>query len=344
MAVGKQGLSVGSAARYLGISEKALRLYERQGLLKPERTPLGWRCYGPLALRRAEEIVRFRQLGLGLADIRGVLDAEPEQRSAVLKRHRLQLEAERRRLDAAIARTDRLQAGGSCQAARHSPAFPCYRLELDLPWPWGGERFTMSLTTGVTFLIGPLGSGKTRLARQLADALPGGTFLGIERFTADGVIETNSVVSDPGAVGSLAGGLLAAGATWSEPLALLLAAFANGAKGPLVVDMVEEGLDTRTQAALMTVLRAERSGRPLVLMTRSSAIADLARMESGERIIYCPANHGIPMLVRPDPACRGYEAVATCLADPAVRARTAGVMATLSGARAHFDDSRETFR
>src|SRR3546814_3238688 len=40
---------------------------------------------------------------------------------------------------------------------------------FDLPWPWGGERFELSDIRPLTYIIGPLGSGKTRLAHALAD-------------------------------------------------------------------------------------------------------------------------------------------------------------------------------
>jgi hypothetical protein len=46
-----------------------------------------------------------------------------------------------------------------------------------------------------------------------------------------------------------------------------------------------------------------------------------------EAIIFCPANHSPPMNVAPYPGAAGYEAVATCLASPDVRARTEGVIA-----------------
>jgi hypothetical protein len=62
-------------------------------------------------------------------------------------------------------------------------------------------------------------------------------------------------------------------------------------------------------------------------MTRSSAILDLAEVGSDETILYCPANHSPPIRVTAVPGARGYEAVATCLATPEVRARTAGVVA-----------------
>jgi hypothetical protein len=48
---------------------------------------------------------------------------------------------------------------------------------------------------------------------------------------------------------------------------------------------------------------------------------------ANEAIILCPANHSPPTRVAPYPAAPGYEAVATCLASPEVRARTEGVIA-----------------
>ena len=69
------------------------------------------------------------------------------------------------------------------------------------------------------------------------------------------------------------------------------------------------------------------SKRALLLMTRSSAILDPDALEATESIIYCPANHGVPLRVVPYPGGRGYEAVTTCVAPPEVRAHTAGTVA-----------------
>jgi hypothetical protein len=62
------------------------------------------------------------------------------------------------------------------------------------------------------------------------------------------------------------------------------------------------------------------------MLTRSCAILDLTAVGPDETIILCPANHSPPTQVTPYPGAPGYEAVATCLASPEVRARTAGVM------------------
>lgn len=63
------------------------------------------------------------------------------------------------------------------------------------------------------------------------------------------------------------------------------------------------------------------------MLTRSSAILDLTAVGADEAIILCPANHSPPTYVAPYPGTPGYEAVATCLASPEVRARTEGVIA-----------------
>ena len=52
-----QYLTPSAAARQLGISAKALRLYEQRGLISPGRTAAGWRAYGPDDMERAGEIV-----------------------------------------------------------------------------------------------------------------------------------------------------------------------------------------------------------------------------------------------------------------------------------------------
>ena len=96
----------------------------------------------------------------------------------------------------------------------------------------------------------------------------------------------------------------------------------------LVVDMIEQGLDHATQEAVIAPLRRRGpNSPPLFMLTRSSAILDLAAMTEDEAIILCPANHSPPTLVAPYPGAPGYEAVATCLASPEVRARTEGVIA-----------------
>ena len=94
--------------------------------------------------------------------------------------------------------------------------------------------------------------------------------------------------------------------------------------------MVEDGLSAASQRALMAWLRRRRDVPTVFLMTRSSSILDLDLVGADERIIYCPANHGVPFLASRHPGGHGFEAVSTCVASPEVRARTAGVVVARS--------------
>jgi DNA-binding transcriptional MerR regulator len=66
-------LSPAETAKRFGITVKALRLYERHGLLKPARTKSGWRAYGPGQIARLHQIIALKRLGLPLARIGALL-------------------------------------------------------------------------------------------------------------------------------------------------------------------------------------------------------------------------------------------------------------------------------
>ncbi|MCC8975802.1 MerR family transcriptional regulator, partial [Bradyrhizobium sp. Cham227] len=122
--------------------------------------------------------------------------------------------------------------------------------------------------------------------------------------------------------------LLADGAVVSPALTALLAALEAGDDAILVIDMLEQGLDAASQEAIIAHLRRRGpEARPLFFLTRSNAILDLDAVGDDEAIILCPANHSRPICVTPVPGAAGYEAVATCLASPEVRARTEGTIA-----------------
>ncbi|WP_116090906.1 MerR family transcriptional regulator [Sphingomonas crusticola] len=330
-------LNASAAARTLGVSIKALRLYEANGLLAPDRTGAGWRTYDSAQMARAREIVALRALGLGLGQIKHVVDGDARHLQAALTTHGAALETRFAELSESIAKLRRLQsdlaygkpAAEELPAIARSPRGPA--IAFDLPWPWGGERFELRDIAALTFIIGPLGSGKTRLAERLAEALPEAAFVGLDRLGNKGASARAQMDAEPAhgsrvdhALAWLAGN----GAEVSEALVTLVTALE--AEGPkiLVIDMVEQGLDRATQQALIAYLR-QRTGkrRLLFLMTRSSSILDMAAMGSDEAILFCPANHSPPTIVAPYPGAPGYEAVASCLASPEVRARTAGALA-----------------
>ena len=336
MSSSAQFLNPSQAARRLGVSTKALRLYEQRGLVDPARTATGWRGYGPDDMARANEIVALRTLGLSLAQVARVLAGDPQGLEPALAAHQATLEERLRQIADTVEKVRGVRADlalGQAPAAGEVARLLESGLSVafDLPWPWGGERFELRDIRPLNYITGPLGCGKTRLAMRLAEILPGAAFLGLERSADGGAGARARLVADldlKSRVDQVLAWLTEDGATISEALLALLVELEPAGAGALVVDMVEQGLDEPTQEALIAYLRRRRpDARPLFLMTRSCAILDLSAVGAEETIILCPANHSPPTCVAPYPGAPGYEAVATCLASVDVRARTEGMIA-----------------
>jgi len=333
-----QFLNPSAAAQRLGVSAKALRLYERHGLITPSRTAAGWRVYSPDEMARAAEIVALRALGLSLSQVARVLGDDPQGLEPALAAHQTILEGRIRQLTGVVEKVRDLRADlaqGKSPTARElarllgPPAE--FSVAFDLPWPWGGERFELRDVRPLNYIIGPLGSGKTRLAKRLAETLPDAVFLGLDRLEHGGAAARAQLDADPALksrVDQTLAWLVEDGAAASEALVALLVGLESEGAAIVVVDMVEQGLDQAAQEALIANLRRRGPGaRSLFLLTRSCAILDLAAVGAEEAIIFCPGNHSPPISVAPYPGASGYEAVATCLASPEVRARTEGVIA-----------------
>ncbi|WP_205744373.1 MerR family transcriptional regulator [Dyella sp. M7H15-1] len=328
-------MNVSEAARQLGVSIKALRLYEQRGMVNPGRTAAGYRVYGPRDMVRAAEIVALRTLGLSLIQVARVLDGDSESLNDALASHEMALDDEIHEL---IRKLDKIRGIRAGLAQGQMPCdgeltklldrFPEISAAFELPWPWGGEWFEVRDVRPLNYIIGSLGSGKTRLARRFAETLPNAAFLGLERLD-NGCAVSKALLKADSALKSRVDHdlewLAGEGAIESEALIALLTGLEAEGPAVLVVEMVEQDLEQTTQEALMAHLRrrAKTGGRPLFLMTRSSSILDLTAIGSDETIILCPANHSPPSRVLPFPGAPNYEAVATCLASPEVRARIA---------------------
>jgi len=90
---------IGDLARRSGVTAKAIRYYEAQGLLPPpRRSPAGYRLYDEEALAHLGFVLRAKALGLSLQEIREVLAVRRHQGSPC--QHVLALLEEKvRRLD-----------------------------------------------------------------------------------------------------------------------------------------------------------------------------------------------------------------------------------------------------
>ncbi|KAE8765041.1 MerR family transcriptional regulator [Georgenia thermotolerans] len=70
------GISV--AAEMVGMDPQSLRLYERRGLLQPDRTPGGTRRYSADDVARLGRIGELLEAGLNLAGVAAVLGLEAD--------------------------------------------------------------------------------------------------------------------------------------------------------------------------------------------------------------------------------------------------------------------------
>lgn len=67
-------LTAGKAARMFGLSRTALLYYDEIGLVKPsQRSAAGYRLYDETDLERLRRVVLYREAGIPLEDIAGIL-------------------------------------------------------------------------------------------------------------------------------------------------------------------------------------------------------------------------------------------------------------------------------
>lgn len=91
-----------------GVSTRTLRYYDEVGLLKPARiNSSGYRIYGQAEVDRLQQILFYRELGVGLESIKEIVTAPAFNGVKALQEHREKLLAKREQLDLLIANVDK---------------------------------------------------------------------------------------------------------------------------------------------------------------------------------------------------------------------------------------------
>ncbi|MFD2471685.1 MerR family transcriptional regulator [Amycolatopsis silviterrae] len=96
-------MKIGELAHRTGVSVRALRYYEEKGVLRPDRTPSGYRIFADSDVRKVAHIQTLLAAGLGM-DLIGEILACLAGESLLLDACRERLEAERRRITGDIDR------------------------------------------------------------------------------------------------------------------------------------------------------------------------------------------------------------------------------------------------
>jgi DNA-binding transcriptional MerR regulator len=111
----REWLGPAEMAARLGVSVKALRVYERAGLVMPDRTAANYRRYGPAHAARLHQVLALNRLGLPLAKIAGLLAGRLASLDSVLALQQQVLETRATELREALAAIGsaraRLEAG-----------------------------------------------------------------------------------------------------------------------------------------------------------------------------------------------------------------------------------------
>jgi MerR family transcriptional regulator, heat shock protein HspR len=85
------------AAELAGVHPQTLRVYERKGLLRPERTVGNSRRYSPRDLERLRQIQELTQDGVNLAGVKKIIELQKELEALRTRAHELEREVLRHR-------------------------------------------------------------------------------------------------------------------------------------------------------------------------------------------------------------------------------------------------------
>ncbi len=137
--------SITEVASSAGVSSRPLRHYDAIGLLRPAAVAAnGYRLYGEPELLRLQQILAFKELGLGLSDIAEILDsqADPiarlEQLSAEFAVSIDRLQRQRESITRAI---DVYRSGGALVPVELFDGFDHTEYQQEVEERWGANAY-----------------------------------------------------------------------------------------------------------------------------------------------------------------------------------------------------------
>lgn len=100
--------TVQKLAKIAGISSRTLRYYDEIGILKPARiNSSGYRVYREAEVNRLQQILFYRELGVGLSAIKEIVTSSSFDGLKALREHREKLLEKRRQIELLIANVDK---------------------------------------------------------------------------------------------------------------------------------------------------------------------------------------------------------------------------------------------
>lgn len=100
--------TVQQLAQMAGVSARTLRYYDEIGLLKPDRDAYnGYRIYTSEQVDRLQQILFYREMGVGLDEIAHILNAPDFDAVAALRAHKQRLEEEIERMRVLVRNVER---------------------------------------------------------------------------------------------------------------------------------------------------------------------------------------------------------------------------------------------
>ncbi len=113
---GRGVYSISVAAELTGIGQQTLRLYERRGLLTPERTAGGTRRYSDEDLARLQRIIELVGSGINVAGVGEILGLEARNARLESANNRLESDNDRLRSDNSQLKSANAQLSAATRA------------------------------------------------------------------------------------------------------------------------------------------------------------------------------------------------------------------------------------